>query len=943
MCYKLLLILTVALGASPRHTLDELVFLNGMSGFGDRGLLDASRTVVSPRSRLGFSLKVVWEDHKGGPHWWSIRTGLPGAPERYDTFEFDLFVEQTDDRATLNVYLYETDDDRWVCWSGRLTSVARGQWHHVVAPRDKMRMWFIGNHKPQWSRVRGLAIEPSRGKAVFYLDAARFRSRSGETLEIFTAEDDGLRPDPTWREPVPAAPKPGGVYFPFDHARLDSEKLLASPARLRELLGPVGVPLSGYGRNLMRVKHALESGGLPTLHYSAFASGYMRYLTRRQAWDVNAKGHSLNFLPVGHANIDRFHGISLAHPAVDAALRHKVDALLRAGLGVWMVVDYVFPWWETLWGYSDAMIAAYRKDLSGEDEGLVVRDGARLQPFHFPDYFRAYNGFYPEPRDLGLASWAEFTPPKPGGKGHMHARRMDMFFYLRSYEWLKLADRIGRYMIQRGGQGLWIVPNPEDTHGSSDYVFLLRCAGVGNLLPEWFGCIGWHAEACYASLPYLREQATRGGTRLSIIQETGAGGHSAPYLDWRVAYSGVYALTAAGQLEDFDNDFIDETPFEVMSDPTKNAYQFKRFRDAVSKALAFLQARKERPRRPGPARILCVAERPPCRACGSIFFDLGQPHSLAVGLSRAHLLFDLRDSFELERVLDRYDVLVCCPWAPRVGDTERIERWLQTRDGRILVTHSFVPTRRADGWWHRNRSTALGCHAWGKQLGLGRIEATQTKEVQITRVADEWRGLFSVGEKLKFPHPLTRCEHGEVLVGTDRGPLVRRVRCGRGWVLYLCYTPGSNVPVTRVDARVMKGLARLASIEPICDADFDAIVQVFHVRGGYSVVAWDAPAMGRWKWRYAPGIAPLRFEAAGVDRTVSLRAKEPGPWVVYDLWADKLTRQAPQQGRVALRMKNTLCALYYAGPDSESMRQTIAAAKRARRRMTELGFERAEM
>ncbi len=98
-----------------------------------------------------------------------------------------------------------------------------------------------------------------------------------------------------------------------------------------------------------------------------------------------------------------------------------------------------------------------------------------------------------------------------------------------------------------------------------------------------------------------------------MIQETGAGGHSAPYLDWRIAYAGVYAIAAAGQLDDFDNDFIDETDYETMADPARNEYQFRRFRDAIVKALAFLQARDEKPQRPGGAQALCVAARPPGR------------------------------------------------------------------------------------------------------------------------------------------------------------------------------------------------------------------------------------------------------------------------------------------------------------------------------------------
>jgi hypothetical protein len=921
--------------------LEELILLAGVGGFGDVGTLASSREVTAPGNTLGCSLKVTWEDRPAEPPWWSIRIGLPDSPERFDTIEADVRVESTDGQAGLSIFLYESDDDRWVAWRSSLGTLEPDRWHHLSIPREAMEMWLLGNHTPQWNRVRGVALELGKGKAVFYVDGLRLlAAKTGEKMELLTTADDGLRPDRLWQETVKPLPPAGTAYFPFDEARLGFEELLATPVRLHELLGSVGVPVSGYSRDLPGNTRYLASHGVPSVYYSSFASSYARFLTRRQAWDVNAQGRSLNWLPVWETGWDGQHSIALAHPAVTAAITHKADALLTAGLGVWMVVDYTFPWWDTLWGYSEAMQAAYRDDLAGRDEGLHLREGDQVQILHFAGYLRAYLGFFPAPADVGIETWDQFVPPQPAGAADMHRQHLALFLYLRSYEWLKLADRVGRHYQAKGGHGLWVVPNPEDSNGSSDYVYMLRSCGVRNLFPEWFGPIGWAAEAGYASLPYLRAQADRSGSRLSIIQETGAGGHSAPYLDWRLGYAGVYALTAAGRLDDIDNDFIDEAPYESMRDPQRNEYQFRRFRDAVAKTLAFRQARQENASRP-PTEVLCVAERPPARACGSIFFGLGQAHTLAVGLSRAHLVFDLRDSLELESVLERYRVVAYSPWAPRPGDLLRLHAWLQSTPGRILVTHSFVPTRETTEYWTHDSSARLGRANGGALLGLGRIRETTATSCCVQSAAAPWAPFFPTGQEIALASPLVACDGGEALVTADAGRLVSRVAVGQSQVVFLHYTPSGSPEGQALAVAAMQAVAATAGIAPVCEADADTLVQVFElpgVEGGRSVVLWDAPTMGAWPWRYEPGIAPLRFEAPDVQRRIRLPAAGKAPWLAYDLWTDRAERDTPKDGTVAFGLEGTLAGVWYVGPDTPSFRLALDAVRALRKRMTDLGF-----
>ncbi len=908
---------------------DATVALMAVGGFGDVGRLEPDRAVLSANNTLGASLRIVWEDRPAPPAWWSIRIGLPRGASDYDALEFDLRVEETDDQAQLSVFLAESDDDRWVCYGARLAELPRGEWLHVVVPRDAMGPWLIGNGVADWDALRVLAIEPGGGKATFHLDGlALSRADDGARRAILDGDDDGYEPLGPAVAPQPE-PSAGRCYFPFDGGRLSVEAYLRTPGRLGEIVGAVGTPIAGYTASLPRERASLAAEGIPSIYYSSFSSGYAKYLTRRQAWDVCADGRSLNFVHPMQTTWDGQHTISYAHPAVTEALSHKADALLAAGLGTWMVVDYTFPWFDGWWGYSDAMREAYRADLAGADEGLFLR--GRAEPLRFAEYFRSYNGFAPTPADLGLSAWSEFEPPRSDEPDSPRQRaRVATWFTLRSYEWLKLPDRVGRRMRDGGGNPLWIVPNPEDSYGSSDYAYLVRSQGVGNLFPEWFGCIGWAAEAGYASLPPLRETADEGGCRLSIIQETGAGGHAAPYLDWRAAYCGVYALAAAGRLDDFDNDFLDQQPFASMSDPAQGADEFARFRDGVAKALAFRQARAETARRPA-TDVLCVAGRPPAYGAGSIYFGLDQPHSLAPGLSRAHVRFDLRDSLDLERVLDRYRVVFYSPRAPRRGDLARLRAWLEGGEGRVLVTHSFVPTRDAAEWWHFDGGPGLG-GGDGRLLGLGSIGPAAGVSATVTEATDPWAAALPVGATLRARAPLTTCAEGRALIAGEAGALLTEARVGRGRVLYLHWSPGS------LDGDVESDLWTAAATElglPVTGStDAECPVQVFDVPGGRSVLAWDAPAMRAWSFEYRPGIAPLAFAAPDSDHTVALPEAGAGA-VVYDFWRDEMATGP------ALRLEGDLAGLWYVGPDTPEFRATLEAARALRAKLRDLGFDAA--
>jgi hypothetical protein len=923
--------------AERAYSVDELTVLNGIGGFGDVGVVDADRDAVAPGNKLDFSVLFEFMDRPGEPTFWSVRQGFPPGQDvaQVDGLEFDLRVRRSN-RCNLALYLVEPTDNRWVCWTGKLDEQPRDGWVHIAVKRPQMGKWKLASVDHDWDTISAIGIEASSGSATFNLDNVRLTRSTGAPIELFSPTDDGWAPLPGPAPALQGAPSAGRAFFPFDQARFGDPAMRLTPPGFAEIFGPVGVPLAGVGPGLPGHVRRMRALGLPVIAYSTFGSGYTRTFTRRGAWDANLAGTSLNTMPGPRTGWDFQHTYAAAHPAVFEAQKHRIDALISAGISTWMVVDYTFPWMGAPWGYSDAMVKAFRDDLSGLDEGLHVVSKGRTRVMRFADYFREHNGFTPKPADLGLTDWAQFTPPGAADTDAKRGVRQTLFLYLRSYEWLKLPDRVGRHYRSRGGQPLWIVPNPEDSWGSSDYRYLIRSAGVGNLFPEWFGCIGSAAEAGYASLPSLREDATDAGHRLSIIQETGAGGHSAPYLDWRPAYNGVYALAAAGRMDDLDNDFLDEATLEQMRSPDKNPTQFNRFRDGAAKALAFRQAVIERPMRPR-ARILCVTETPPARSCGSVYFKLDQPHTLAVGLSRAHLVFDLRDGVELERVLPRYDVVAYSPWAARVGDLALLRRWLQAKPGRVLVTHSFVPTRDTREYGGTDPSMRLGVAGGGPALGLGSIAAGTPASEPVTWAQGGWASALPLGADVKALGALAATTAGRPLVRCGKRALVSEARVGKGRVIYLHYTPGDGEAVQQVDAAVLREVCRQAGVPSTCRTDFGASVQRFGVAGGQSVVAWDTPAMSRWTFRYEPGIAPMEYADPTVNRTVHVAAG-PGVCLVYDFWNDTMRRARPEGGSVGLAMKGAVTSLWYVGEDTSAFRRTVGAARALRGKMRSMGF-----
>jgi hypothetical protein len=920
------------------NNFEKNIILNGLESYGYPGLICLNNKLISRNNKLGFSFEIGWNIPAQTIAWWSISQKLSSviSLKKFDRLAFDLYLAKPDQSTLLRIYLKEEDGDRWVVSEVPLNSTLKSErWHHFEISKEQMRPWLLGNKKLDWDSINQLVIEPASASSKepkstkFLIDGVKLLESQNQEFQVFNTNDDGDRIHSSSNIKVQRLPRPGIIYLPG----LGHEHLHSTLRHFQKLLGPVGTSYTLGSR-------ATALSNIPTMTYTGLVQGYEKFLTRRGAWDVNAAGRGPGTIPLLQQSFSSFHTIALAHPGVDLAVRHRIDNMIRGGIGIFTAIDYTFPWQQGPFGYSRTMVSAYRANLKALDSGLQIVDNNVNKTIHFPEYFRSYHGFFPRPQDLNLPNWDFFTPPRSFRQTHPERAYWRLFMFLRSYEWLKLADRTGQYLQQRGGHGLWAAPNPEDIHGSSDYIMLLRSKGVTNLFPEWFGRIATLSSAAYLSGAYLQEQANKGKSRLSVLFETGVGGHSKPYWDWQTAFNGAYAITAATQAHDFDNDFVDHVPFQQMSNPKTHPGEFNRFRDTVAKALGFQLASHHKAKRLK-SKILCVSERPPGKNVSSFLHTVADKRrpGLAASLWRQNVIFDIRDSFELEQVINRYDMVFYDVLSPRMGDLQRIKTWLRAKPNRVLITHSFVPTRTSQGYWDSDSGAQFGAIP-DAGLGMGTLSPTTRNVGSIIHRDDSWRSFLPIGQTINLSEGLVKSQYGRALVTLDSGVLVSETTVGQSKVIYFHYPPGLSDKTRSLDDQLTLALMNYLKVQQVASGNPNTAIQAFKIPGGQSIVVWDMPTEDQWVFKNEPDNPPLRWKAQGVNHNIRLFVgRKNKPFLIYDFWANQIFSSQPKDGYLNLSLQDVSSKIFFVGESSGEITKTIAHIRSIRLKMTHLQFD----
>ncbi len=970
---SLLVVFTLTSSVYALYRNDELGILNGFTTGGNQGDLKIDYTYVKPGSSDDYSLKFQWNNTDAELQYWRASTRIPKTADitQYDTISYDIYVYSRVGDVILNIYLADLTGARWICnGNGNgavpISNYPLNQWTHVETNRNAMQVWIT--QPGEWSSIKSVSIQPSGGTSgLFFIDNLKLKnSQTGATLDLVGAFDDGYA---TNTRSMAVPPPIGASLFPYGIDILYPAAMRSTPQSLATTIGTsVGIPLIGCEKEMNALMNDLNlpiNGNIKTLHYSQMNTGYFGFLSRRQLWDT-AKTSSgtvftLNSTAMDDSSlIDPGHTASVSGTGAYLAGKDKIDQLAKAGIPTWQVVDYVFPWFPDygVWGHGALMAQAFQQDLAGTDQGITILDNGVPTTMKFADYFYKFNRFLPSPAHFGLSAWSAFVPPNTGNESN-YAAKHTLFLFLRSYEWVKLADSLGQYHKTKGGTGLWVIPNPESAYGSSDYATLIRSKGVNNLLLECFGKPGHLSETAYACGPYLREQATRGGNRLSVLLETGSGGNSSGYWDWLLNYITTYELTAAYKADNFQNDFLTQRNNNTYANMSSgfNPEDFDNFRDSVSKGKAFAQARNDGAVRPA-AQILCLGDRATGKLSAGLFNTINDKYSLARSLSRAHYVFDYRDACvknqtELGSVLNNYKMVVYSPlqgaYDSTNNDFSQLNNWLNGAAGRVLVTHSFVPTRSTKQFWGMNiNSSALGGYRdfpggtseydTSAKLGLGVIRPNANTAagtvVTVQSAVGSWANVFPAGTQFILTAPLTTTTAGTTLVNTDKGPLVTQATVGTSKVIYLHFNSQDPAEAygLSMNIRAMQVVASdLCGISPICFADNSTIVQKYNVTGGHVVTFWDDATLNNWPYNFTIGMGPrLNWYQAGVNKTIKLIVPNTNPYRVLDFWSglDPFTVTPTLENGVAtitFTLQNGAAKLSYVG-QGQQFENTMANA-----------------
>ena len=367
-------------------------------------------------------------------------------------------------------------------------------------------------------------------------------------------------------------------------------------------------------------------------------------------------------------------------------------------------------------------------------------------------------------------------------------RNRFVFRGLIHYCWLRYAQAGAAHAKEQGGE-LQASLNPENSGNGTDLLTWSRLADTGEPWWEQWGS-PWTACAGYHTYGYFNQSHRHGTKRLGLIGETGAaGGHPADvgfgparphYWDPNSNYAITWAISAAGQFDDREEDYIYASP-EQTEDPTGPHYDS--WRGYVTGMDGFYQYSLDQPQRPR-AKVLSIVNRSILHQTDTSEASVHQKYSMAPPLVDLHTDFEqayfpLRDADLANR-----QVLLFAPWEFPADTLIRLQRWLAEDQSRVLVTHSFVPTRPCKGLaW--DVVPELDDPVAAEPLGIRALRATDVTSGTLGVVDSDWSKAFEIpqGTLLSFSRPLIACE-GQTVLKLGDHPLVTRVRSNHGGTVY---------------------------------------------------------------------------------------------------------------------------------------------------------------
>jgi hypothetical protein len=835
----------------------------------------------------------------------------------------------------------------------RPTELATGMWHRVMVPLDPP-----GTATNPLSQVLlGIQAPARTGFSLYLADVdlvygdGRIYSMVSTNPPLFMTGYDPTRRPPTF----PPLPERESLGLGLSHEEFIKEivragELPMAVQDIRNRFPGIDFLFSALWcprfTELADILPALPEGFFYQMQKARMNGAYMAAL---DAWARTADGTKIDVYGEANATFP-------SHPLARAAYKDEIDYAATLGVNNFVNPDYNWPWYRGI-GYGKWTVQVFRENLAGEDEGLDLLPGPGGHPaelIHFHDYYEQNHGVRWSPADVGLSSWSEFMPvaAAKAADGTVQDRRnYSLATALAQYEWLRQAQRFGRWAKAHGGTHE-VMPNPEDVGGGCDYVYYLRLADAGTLLIEYFGS-PTVVRSAYLRIPMYQRAAQISGKELGTALELGAWGHYQPYWDPEVGYLVAYELGALGY-KHYELDFM-ETGWAAWSDPT-NAYDYDRYANAMSQGHGWWQARHEGAARSS-ARVFAVSLRSSVHYIQAGVWTLDVEDSFEDYLANAHVDVETIDTLGLPEVLPEADTLFYAPPVSRRLDAERVQRWLD-EGGKTLITHSYIPLSLNRGAVElrpgvrsvRFRGEEFNYKDYMDRLqGIGEGFALHPAFAKLQRGAEDYWYLADPDQE---PGPIAAGWQW-VNIGTGLGrihPLVSELPLANGSRIVYIHQRLEDFP-PRTMEKLMATLIERYQLPVVARDDAATNRAITHTyRAGDSRVAvlWNERKLVELGWlpgygahllvrrgpdQFDPDVRPYPIQTPDARCGAWVPVDQPGvSYRAYAFLANReTTMDATPDGWLRLQVPDQLAEQFYYAPDTPAFRARIETLKSRRR------------
>lgn len=896
----------------------------------------------------GFTLQ--WENKSGKPLSASIfQQQYLEDPEK---ISFDLKINRNSGSA----WNIELKDTASAVFRRQLNlPEADGMFHRIVVPTGEFKKIQSGFPRVSPSdalkeiNTLTLVVAGENG-AVFDGEIRNFQIHAGDrSIKLFTREFRNIFGESRrYARPIPIRFQNDRVprVFVADNTSLFCSLPFREAIRRlhQQFKGHLGVHFNGGMHPGVSESAAFYNAlGIKTTFENHVTSGYQDYLTSNRLFLTRDDGFSMND-PANWGKPNRYlwpyHGISIFDERAFLPLRATIDEMAKNGISEYLMIDYIWPW-RGRWGYDDATREAFRRDLTGEDAGLLYRSspGEKYRKIGFFDYLRLFTDYRYTPESLGLKSFRDYSPvtEKQASRGSVYEKRnLFLFLALYHYEYLKFLQKTGLYANSKGIR-MVAGTNPEDIANGNDHYLSANLQGVDKLGYEFFGSPAG-TFAWYHNMRFFSGHLKKMGKDIYIIGEINNGGHGKTKYSPEAAYAFFYDLSSAAKPSDYNNQYM-EAPWDGRLPSTP--YHQGRYGHWAAGAYAFLQSFRERPELPSPRQTAVIASRNILEYQSGFSNGMKQAGNLSLFLDQLHYSFDSAGKEGLfDGFCDAADILVFNPAESSSMHFAAARKWLDAVPGRRLILHSSVPFSQFNGGvnlkknvreilWHPEKSYDCNLEnplvAKNSILGL---ELAERKMCPALSFADRNRTFRCDRSVYLLKNP------GEVLLRAENGlPLVSRIPAGRGEIFYI----HAEMPLDRApefSRALVDFTMRVAGERPECEADPKAGVHLYDVPGGRALVLWDTPSLTAMeKEQY------FQRKILPESRTVRVSAEPETEYLVFHFYDLRREMQrSSREGFIELK-SNASCDIIYFGRDSAAFRETLNQLQSTARKVQALNPE----